>query len=851
MGNSAQSRTARATPIPEATAVPVTHNSGTILIEQRLAEQTEEIRAQRAQLERLRAENARLQAENKRVASEANRFSLILVLLFCASIVIFYKYCTNGVFGVVNLKLHESPAFSKLPTPTPPQQPEGVEAVQTGERSSGRDSVSPSFSSGADLDRTDPASMYLAMRTLLLSAFNIALLLYGLGILISYAGFVAILIKLDMDKQYVAKFFAAFVFQYLFHSVGDHVAKNQEVQGSFIFICSIFSVFACFLEGNQIVLDRFILQRLRRRQNENSDTMRDMDWQIFAVYIGIICCGDSAKLPGYARFQDTPESKRKKYLRDGTFNLFIASFATGISCLYYYHVYKPFVLYLFIGFFFFFLSHVTVMLMLSLRLKQRSLVIWENLLFSYAGIALILHVFNTFVHIVEDSHLHYATVIYCCVPYMMLYPTLGRKGFQLNTDIHSGSATIGYGTFEMIVISILFMSLALTLQTHIFMLPHVVFILCFLVFQYGQHILVKRPSLYGGEVSENGPEPRQLTKAGKFFDVFTINTFVYLMLMLILNEFYRRTFRPHQDRYIMESFGWTGMAAPLQVVWKELARLAISLNICAGMWIVIRYALPQSLERNAISWVLALVMSSFAKYEAGTFGGTDGSKIIVYMYDVLTFACFCMSSTPANSDITIAAPFDMLRCLGMRFEKPTDLLFNCYYGLRLASVAPNLLGIPFSCIFIVPSILCMYFDLGASANVITRRSTEKVTKSLLSRILGLGMSLFIMVVAIQLQSKIYALVTCLGVYTFIASCCISLGANDSIRLIMFSICGFCTLLTARKLDMDFDYLSGVTLSSTPVYIKWIFTMVFGSISDNKKLPPIDLRLVEWLLGTVL
>ena len=46
MGNSAQSRAARVTRIPEATAVPVpqTQTSGAILVEQRLAEQAEEIR---------------------------------------------------------------------------------------------------------------------------------------------------------------------------------------------------------------------------------------------------------------------------------------------------------------------------------------------------------------------------------------------------------------------------------------------------------------------------------------------------------------------------------------------------------------------------------------------------------------------------------------------------------------------------------------------------------------------------------------------------------------------------------------------------------------------------------------
>ena len=101
------------------------------------------------------------------------------------------------------------------------------------------------------------------------------------------------------------------------------------------------------------------------------------------------------------------ETKQKKYLQDGTFNLLISSFATGVSCLYYYNVYKPFILYLIIGFISFFLTYVTVMIMVSIKWKQRSFVLWENLLFSYAGMLFALHVFNTFVPVINDSNLHY------------------------------------------------------------------------------------------------------------------------------------------------------------------------------------------------------------------------------------------------------------------------------------------------------------------------------------------------------------------------------------------------------------------------------------------------------------
>ena len=554
----------------------------------------------------------------KKLVSDTNRFSLILLALVCAIVVLFYKYCTNGVF---DLKLHEQPAFSNLKSH---QQYESVQAAQAGKGSIGHSNQikEPTvLLDGSKIDSANSASIYFAMQTLLLSALNIAMLLYGLGLLISFAGFVAILLKLDADKQYNAKFAAAFIFQHLFHTVGHQVMKNQEVLGSFIFICSIFAVFACFLEGNQIALDRYILRQLRPRDDDDSQAQGYGLANIcylhhYYLLWGCFLAARFCPVSGYAG-----EKAKKKYLQDGTFNLLISSFATGVSCLYYYNVYKPFILYLIIGFISFFLTYVTVMIMVSIKWKQRSFVLWENLLFSYAGMLFALHVFNTFVPVINDSNLHYATVVYIFVPYMMLYPTMVRKCLHFDETIASCA-------LELIVASIVFMSLALTMQTHIFLLPHVIITLCFLVFQYGWYILVSRARLYGSQVSEDVGELRQLTKMEKLFDVFTINMFGYLMLMLALNEFYRRTFRPHQDRYIIESFGWTGLAIPMHVVLKTLTRLTIALSISGGIWIIIRYSFPLCLERSAISWLLALVMATIAKYEAGTIDGTEGSKII-------------------------------------------------------------------------------------------------------------------------------------------------------------------------------------------------------------------------------
>ena len=211
----------------------------------------------------------------------------------------------------------------------------------------------------------------------------------------------------------------------------------------------------------------------------------------------------------------------------------------------------------------------------------------------------------------------------------MLYPTMARKCLHFDATIASNTLN-NCRVYLVHVLS--------TDSADSSILSLVVITLCFLVFQYGRYILYNRASLYGRQVSEGVRELRQLTKKEKLFDVFTINMFGYLMLMLALNEFYRRTFRPHQDRYIIESFGWTGLAIPMHVVLKTLTRLTIALSISGGIWIIIRYSFPLCLERSAISWLLALVMATIAKYEAGTIDGAEGAKLLC-MYDMLTFAC--------------------------------------------------------------------------------------------------------------------------------------------------------------------------------------------------------------------
>ncbi len=107
MGNTSSSnshnsrRPARATPIPEVHAVPLTRlTTEPIIMESKIAEQAEVILNQEGELRRLRNENAELQASNDRLVLEMNRFSFILVFIFCTVIAVIYKYYTNGVFAL-------------------------------------------------------------------------------------------------------------------------------------------------------------------------------------------------------------------------------------------------------------------------------------------------------------------------------------------------------------------------------------------------------------------------------------------------------------------------------------------------------------------------------------------------------------------------------------------------------------------------------------------------------------------------------------------------------------------------------------------------------------------------------
>ena len=82
MGNTSSSnsnnsrRPARATPIPEVHAVPLTRltTERPIIMESKIAEQAEVILNQEGELRRLRHENAELQASNDRLVLEMNRF---------------------------------------------------------------------------------------------------------------------------------------------------------------------------------------------------------------------------------------------------------------------------------------------------------------------------------------------------------------------------------------------------------------------------------------------------------------------------------------------------------------------------------------------------------------------------------------------------------------------------------------------------------------------------------------------------------------------------------------------------------------------------------------------------------
>merc|ERR1712196_195844 len=101
-----------------------------------------------------------------------------------------------------------------------------------------------------------------------------------------------------------------------------------------------------------------------------------------------------------------------------------------------------------------------------------------------------------------------------------------------------------------------------------------------------------------------------------------------------------------------------------------------------------------------------------------------------------------------------------------------------------------------------------------------------------------------MVVAIQIQSKILALVCCLGIYMFIGSICLSFSASNAVRFAVISMCGFATVLSAQKMDKEFGMLSEAILSSTPYYLQCLFALVFGSVSASGKTSPWDLQIIE-------
>ena len=112
------------------------------------------------------------------------------------------------------------------------------------------DDVTPtsSLSPNANVYNTNTKDSELvnAMRIMSVSAFDIALLLYAVGISVAFIGYIVLLDQLDLKRQYTAKFFTSMIFQYMFHMVGLSIINEQEVQGSMMFICSIIAVFNFF-----------------------------------------------------------------------------------------------------------------------------------------------------------------------------------------------------------------------------------------------------------------------------------------------------------------------------------------------------------------------------------------------------------------------------------------------------------------------------------------------------------------------------------------------------------------------------------------------------------------------------
>jgi len=820
MGNTNSSRAAAAptTSIPEARAVPVTRVAAApILMEQKIAEQEDQIRNQATELARLHNANMQLQAANDRLSSEMKRFSLILMVIFFSTTAVVYKYFTNGVFTLdYNFKMNNQAEYLSA-------SPQSTDTIKS----------APSLNNS-----TDEMIFVYSMLTLFTSAFNIALLLYGVGIGISFFGFVAILTILDQEQQYVLKFIVSVIFQFIFDMVGASVIKEHEVQGSFIFLCSIIAVFTSFHEGCQIILEHFILTRVKSRQqrqaaaareNNSSGSLninaRDMDWGIFIEYMGIIILDNVAT----SRFQAMADVKRKKYLQDGVYNLWMSSLATCCACLYYYHYYNAFSLYILLAYISMFITYVMVLILVSTFINRRSIVKWRVVIGSFGVLALALHLIMEYCQMMPTV---FACISYLFLPYFLVYPRI-YPSISLRETFNLSTAS---SILELMVLSIIFVTLSLMLQTYMFIVPHFLIMLPAIVIQYMYYILFERKR--ERQISNSVSEIQELTKAEKISDAFTISMFCYLTLVLGLNELYRRTFQFQNDKYLIALLNWTGKTAAIQVILKVITRCFIGGFVCLGYWIILFKSLPRSFERRYIGWFLGLIVATFAKYETSS---NHSVNMIVYMYDCLAFLCLSTSAIQEDSPDGVFSVY-----FGLNFDTNLDLIYNCYYGLRIASIIPNLLGVSFSCVYIIPSIFSFYFH-GENFSRNFRMNDARIVKPILNRILGVCISCLVMVVAIQVQSKILALVCCFGIYMFIGSVCLSCSASNAVRFAVISMCGFATVLTAQKMDKDFSMLSETVLNSTPYYLQCLFTLFFGSVSTSGKTSPWDLQIVEWFI----
>ena len=238
-----------------------------------------------------------------------------------------------------------------------------------------------------------------------------------------------------------------------------------------MFICSIIAVFTSFHEGCQIILDRFILTRLRRNQqhaaatsttnsannnnNNNNNNVRDMNWGIFFEYVSCIIFDTSAS----RQFGDIPDVKRKKYLQDGVYNLLISSFATFCTCVYYYYQLNPFPLYIILGFVSLFINYVMWMILIATFLNRRSISKWKPIMVSFGGIVLTFYLVNEYglsSPMIFDKHLHITAVIYLFLPYLLVYPKIYKTLLGKTLNLSTASSTL-----ELMIVSISFLSLSL------------------------------------------------------------------------------------------------------------------------------------------------------------------------------------------------------------------------------------------------------------------------------------------------------------------------------------------------------------------------------------------------------